>query len=322
MHKRITTDANAQDAQRVREATRLYLRLQDTPEDEAIEAEVDIWRAQSAEHERAWHAASQTWWLTGLSEVSQDAVPVRPNVVSRWGLKLAAGGLMAAALSLFVAPQAYMAMVSDHQTHRAEQRQIALEDGSQVVLDSDSAIAVTYHPDSREVRLLKGRAWFDVAHNAQRPFHVTVGDAKVTVTGTAFDVGLEDGFNEVSLAQGGVRLTAGDAKLMALVPGDRVRIDAATSAADRSQVSLASMGSWRRGRLMLEDVPLADGIARLKRYYGGIIVFDRSAFEGHTVTGVYDVRAPEDALRLMVSQHGAEVRKITPWVMVVTSAEK
>src|SRR3546814_8527999 len=72
---------------------------------------------------------------------------------------------------------------------------------------------------------------------------------------------------------------------------------------------------------MIEDVPLSEGIDQLRRYYSGAIVLTSSELGDRRVTGVFDVDDPEEALRLMVRQHGATVRSVTPWLMIVRSEE-
>ena len=69
---------------------------------------------------------------------------------------------------------------------------------------------------------------------------------------------------------------------------------------------------------MIEDAPLAEGIDQLRRYYSGAIVLTSSELGQRRVTGVFDVDDPEEALRLMVRQHGATVRSVTPWLMIVS----
>ncbi|MCK5749602.1 MAG: DUF4880 domain-containing protein, partial [Oricola sp.] len=51
-----------------------------------------------------------------------------------------------------------------------EQKQLRLEDGTVVRLNTGSSLELDYSPEERSVRLLEGEAWFDVAHNAKRPF--------------------------------------------------------------------------------------------------------------------------------------------------------
>lgn len=68
-----------------------------------------------------------------------------------------------------------------------EVRTIILDDGSRLTLDSDSLLSVAFDPRQRLLRLERGRARFEVAHDT-RPFIVAAGPGRVTATGTIFDV--------------------------------------------------------------------------------------------------------------------------------------
>src|SRR3546814_11678062 len=102
------------------------------------------------------------------------------------------GAAAAACLAVVSAPTLLLMWQSDYRTGTGEMRNVTLSDGSSVTLDTGSAIAVNYGDGRRGVRLLAGRAWFDVAHDERHPFTVSAADARVRVTGTAFDVGLDD----------------------------------------------------------------------------------------------------------------------------------
>src|SRR3546814_12524306 len=115
------------------------------------------------------------------------------------------GAAAAACLAVVSAPTLLLMWQSDYRTGTGEMRNVTLSDGSSVTLDTGSAIAVNYGDGRRGVRLLAGRAWFDVAHDERHPFTVSAADARVRVTGTAFDVGLDDDSNDVTLARGGVQ---------------------------------------------------------------------------------------------------------------------
>src|SRR3546814_13518567 len=75
-------------------------------------------------------------------------------------------------------------------TDHGEVRRIALEDGSVVMLNGNSAVQVRYQDDMRRVILRRGEASFEVAHNVQRPFVVSAEGLDVRPVGTAFVVGL------------------------------------------------------------------------------------------------------------------------------------
>src|SRR3546814_6073782 len=67
-----------------------------------------------------------------------------------------------------------------------QQHDVALEDGSRVRLDTNSALVVRYSRKHRDVVLERGRAQFDVAHAPQRPFTVHAGPGTVRAVGTQF----------------------------------------------------------------------------------------------------------------------------------------
>src|SRR3546814_4203377 len=73
-----------------------------------------------------------------------------------------------------------------------QQHDVALEDGSRVRLDTNSALVVRYSRKHRDVVLERGRAQFDVAHAPQRPFTVHAGPGTVRAVGTQFQVRHQD----------------------------------------------------------------------------------------------------------------------------------
>src|SRR3546814_9445579 len=92
------------------------------------------------------------------------------------------------------------------------------------------------------------RSWFDVAHDERHPFTVSAADARVRVTGTAFDVGLDDDSIDVTLARGGVQVAWDDIAPIVLRPGDRIHLARPSHSVDRNRNAISSIGSWRRGR--------------------------------------------------------------------------
>jgi transmembrane sensor len=75
-------------------------------------------------------------------------------------------------------------------TRVGEVRELPLDDGSVVTLNTNSEVAVKYSEESRQVRLLRGEALFDVAKNKRRPFIVLAGETQVRAIGTSFSVSM------------------------------------------------------------------------------------------------------------------------------------
>lgn len=86
-------------------------------------------------------------------------------------------------------------------------REVILSDGTVVDLNTDSEIEVDYNSQRRKVRLLKGEAFFNVAHNKKIPFVVYAEKKSVRAVGTAFVVSLLPKSFEVIVTEGKVALS-------------------------------------------------------------------------------------------------------------------
>jgi transmembrane sensor len=168
----------------------------------------------------------------------------------------------------------------------AETRVLALADGSRVTLGPASRIATRIDGDQRSVTLLAGEAFFEVAHDRTRPFHVEAGDARIEVVGTKFDVSRSGGRVHVSVLEGVVKVRQ-PAPMLATAPVRTLRAgkgietpDAPASlfsAAPPAPVAAEHVpaGEWRSGRRTYIDARLGDVVADLNRYYApGVTLAD------------------------------------------------
>ncbi|HSW07624.1 sigma-70 family RNA polymerase sigma factor [Aquabacterium sp.] len=147
---------------------------------------------------------------------------------------------------------------------------LPLPDGSEAVLDADSAIEVRLFAAQRELRLLRGGAYLSVARDVQRPFVVLAGPARITVLGTRFavDLGAQDVSVAVESGQVSVRGAAG-APVLVLGPGDTARVAEDGSPAQGPARSTEAVAPWRSGWLDFDRLPLVQAVERLNRYRPG-----------------------------------------------------
>lgn len=323
------------------QASDWVFRIEARPGDAGLRAAFETWLSADQAHVQAWELACRAWTLAG--EVNPASAGTRPvpfasetqgrSRRSRSGrrrgghsqsgktLRRVLAPAVAAAMALFIlAPTASLWLNADYATRTSENRAIGLDDGSQIVLGAQSAVAKRFTEQQRNVALLSGEAWFDVAHDTARPFVVSAADMTVTVTGTAFDVSITDRTLSVAVAQGSVRVERNGQQLIdvALKPGDRLSIDRASGRASTMAVSLPEIGAWRDDRLAVRGEVLADVVETLDRHYGGVIIISGDRLKDRRVTGVYDLDDPIRALRALTSPYGGGVRRITPWILVVS----
>lgn len=139
-----------------------------------------------------------------------------------------------------------------------------LPDGSRLTLDAASRAGVAFFASRRSVRLLAGSAFFDVAHDAARPFTVEALGHQITVLGTRFAVDLGADGLRVAVESGRVQLRSASGATRVLGAGDIAHVNAAQDISTTSSVD--EVAPWRTGWLDFHHAPLGEAVARLARY--------------------------------------------------------
>jgi transmembrane sensor len=149
----------------------------------------------------------------------------------------------------------------------AARRAVTLDDGTRAYLDVASIIEVRFDTTRRDVTLVQGRALFDAAHDATRPFVVTVGTERVTALGTVFQVDREPSEVVVTLAQGAVTVTSqGGVEEVHLAPGEELRSSAGSTRWSKRSVDALSATSWSVGKHIFREQRLGDAVREINRY--------------------------------------------------------
>lgn len=217
--------------------------------------------------------------LAGFRQAAREAMrrprPERPPL--RWKM-----GIAAMLLAGLLGGGAYywLAAGDDYRTPFGARQTVRLADGSSISLDSDSEVVVRYTKTARDIRLVKGQARFDVAHDDARPFSVFARDEKVVATGTAFNIDITQPRILVTLIQGRVVVSGGNglrpfvAALLSASPRAAPLILRAgqqlAAAPDQTPVvstaDLRTALAWTNGQLIFDNQPLADVVARINHY--------------------------------------------------------
>lgn len=230
------------------------------------------------------------------------------------------GATSAAAIGIFLllaAPSIMLRMTADYVTAAGENRTITLADGTAVTLGADSAIASDFAGRERRVKLLSGEAFFDVPHDAARPFVVEAGGVGVSVLGTAFNVQMTTDAATVELERGSVQVAYQDGNTV-LSPGQMVAVDRRTGLMARSAIAREDIAAWRSGHIFINDATIGSVVEQLQRYHSAWIKVPDGRLAAQRVTGLYDLRDPDRALRAIVQPYGGQVREISPYLRVLS----
>ncbi|WP_422420496.1 FecR family protein [Pseudomonas sp. GZD-222] len=169
------------------------------------------------------------------------------------------------------------------------QRQaLQLADGSEVLLDSDSEMTISWHLRSRQVVLKRGQALFQISPMVYRPFLVDAGGAGVRVVGTRFNVNRYEQDVQVTVAEGKVAVRGGVSDTVALLEaGQQLRVREGIPG-QVTRVNADDVSAWKDSRLVFESTPLAEVIATLQRYHRQPITLMDPSIARLPVSGVFD----------------------------------
>jgi transmembrane sensor len=289
------------------------------PEADHHRVHFEAWLARGALHRQAYNRAAEIFSMGKvLASDDPNAPPASPApAASRPASKVlvAAGGIAMmiaialAASSSFLSPARDTGIGTDHQvaefrldlaTIPGERRAQQLPDGSSIILAPASRVRVRFDADRRDLSLLRGRARFEVAHEA-RPFVVQANGNLVTALGTIFDVSIGPG-KEVSVAllRGAVEVVERDSERKTiskrrLQPGQSVTLMPSTSIASPTPLSGSGTGidGDRSSPAAIHDfegVRLADLIAEANRTASRPIVLDEPSLGDLRISGRFDLR--------------------------------
>lgn len=160
---------------------------------------------------------------------------------------------------------------ADYVTRTGQKTTFALSDGSKVTLDTDSAVDLAYAKGLRLVRLVRGQAFFEVAHDATHPFRVAAGGRVISVLGTRFNVRLATGETRVLLVQGVIAVSRSDdparpgEETGRLAPGEQLIARAGVPDEIR-RVKVEPSMEWQRGFVQFDRQTLGTAVEELNRY--------------------------------------------------------
>lgn len=274
------------------------------------------WRSRSSAHEQAFMEICRLWdkpelmeaagALTGSgTQVGSRSIPER-----RWSRALVAAVVLLIVTAVAYQFDAPIRFQADWITDVGERQTITLADESTVILNTNSAIASNYRPDSRRVQLLKGEAMFKVQPDATRPFLVEHGGLVARAVGTAFVVRESGNITHVSVVEGVVSVESPTASQVTLAAGQQAIMNADGKISVQSidtDVALA----WLQGRLVFENTPFVQVIEEISRYHGGYIGVWNPSLAGLAVSGTYNLSNPTTILATLTKTLPVQMTRIT-----------
>lgn len=266
----------------------------------AEQAELDAWLEGDVRRVGALARAEAIWCdldrLAALDKAGVESAPVIHRKVNWQPWRAAAGFAFLAVMALGAGGVGYDQLAGRESSRVGEIRRLVLDDGSTVVLNTDSVVQVRYHRRQRDIILRKGEASFQVAHDKSRPFIVHANGVSVKAVGTSFAVREGSGQVLVTVAEGVVEVARKD-KASKTVERSYVSRDRRLVAANARPLKPSVVGegqvsrqlAWREGLLMFDGETLGQAASEVNRYSQTPVMIDDPALAKRAFVGVFQV---------------------------------
>ncbi|WP_219115829.1 FecR domain-containing protein [Janthinobacterium sp. UMAB-56] len=299
------------DPRAARAAAQWLVRLHAGPLNPDEQRAFQAWRASDPAHDTAWKRAELVCsTLASVPPALRQAADGAPQSPQRRAVLYGLAGLIAAGPALWLASQSrpwqgWQAWRAAIRTARGEIRHMTLPDGTQLVLNTDTAIDVHYGAALRLLELHAGEIHVATGRDAAvpaRPFLVRSCNGAVRALGTHFSVRQGGSVlaprTQVGVSEGAVEIRPAQA------PGALCRVNAGRQGSfdDRVVSPLTPLGphaaGWLQGVLVAERMPLAEVLEQVARYRYGIIRCD-PALAAMPVDGIFQLKDPDNILLLL-----------------------
>ncbi|MCL7987146.1 FecR domain-containing protein [Sphingobacterium sp. lm-10] len=186
-------------------------------------------------------------------------------------------------------------------------RHFTLPDGSTVKLYSQARLTYlsSFSPSSRELHLA-GKAYFDVAKDAARPFTVYAGATKTTALGTSFTINTLEKNQRTSVTLHTGKVAVAPITMQAVMnrtilstQGERILFDEAfhliahqtpnVQKQAKEVLDKSENTAVNHGMLTMDKIPLAQVMTQLGNVYGKTIHFGEPSLQQIQYTGTVDL---------------------------------
>ncbi len=231
--------------------------------------------------------------LASTSDPLQPALNVEPSLMSiptpiigQFRNRLLGGFVTLVILAITIT--SYIGLPTRHHANIGEIYRFALDDNSQIMLESNSQVTVYDGWGNRTVELISGSAYFDIVTNKDKPFRVLVNGITTTVLGTQFNVTRLGSDINIAVKEGRVQVENGNNDLVILQDNEVVAIGQRQMLSKQSNMDVDRLMEWRNGSIHFDNAPFEAVVARLQNYYAYPIQFVNPSTREKLVSGTFN----------------------------------
>jgi transmembrane sensor len=280
------------------------------------------WHDAHSEHQRAWqHIQRVNQRLRGLSSpLAHSALNAPTSSSRRQALKLLLLLGAGSAVTWGMREQNLLPpLLADYRSPVGQRRDLRLDDGSRLQLNTRSAVDVHFDGHQRLIRLLEGEILLTTAQE-RRPLLVQSAEGLLRPQGARLNLRQFNQRSELAVFEGSVSVNPNAYNGAALTVQAGQQLSFNGNAWGTPRPLDAGSGAWSDGMLVAAHMRLADFLQELGRYRRGQLNCDARVAD-LLISGSYPLDDSERILDLLEISLPVKVQRFTRyWVTVQARA--
>ncbi|WP_231427902.1 FecR family protein [Pedobacter sp. Leaf250] len=310
----------------------LIVRYLNNPQDEKLHSDIVSFCAESKSNasyfkdvERIWNLSSQSGRLNHLNEKEAVAnfhqalkkASSRSTNLIKWLSGVAATILLAGSLYWLLELRNTVEIISLKTTSSIDS--VRLADGSAVVLANHTVVKYpkVFKGSSREIFLSKGKAFFKVTKDPQHPFQIIMGESKVSVLGTSFNIDYSPSKIDLDVKTGKVIFSPysnGASSILTAGQALTYNIQKREFTTRLSQ----NADSWLTKELVFVDTPLGEVCKQLSHYYSKNIKLEANHQFVEKFNAKFEKNSLNEVLEVLKATYNLKLRETKDNIILTT----
>lgn len=307
--------------QAIREAAGWYATLESEFAQDEDRHNFKLWLGQSALHQQAWQKVEAIQGKLNVipARIAEPVLQQCDQSRRAFIQKLAMLALLSPAIWLAYQTRPWHRWTADYRAGVGQQKAFTLPDGSELLLNTDTAVNLHFDQQRRVLQLVRGEVLISTTKNTAelRPFLVTTSQGTVEALGTRFMMQELPEATRVSVLEDKVRIQPGRAPELKRVLQAGEQVDFNAHRIQATQTLATGADAWQHGSLVVVDRPLQDVLTELSRYRHGFIVCDER-IKQLKISGAFPVNNIDQSLEALTASFPVRQNRLTPyWIQIV-----
>jgi transmembrane sensor len=305
------------------QAAAWFIRLRAANVSRQEKADFLRWLELNDEHRRTFAEISALWGHPDLlQELAESAkrhgIVPRLRKKSRFHISMPLAAVACLVLIVSFSESFRVLIRADYSSAVGERKTVRLEDGSSMMLNTDSAVVLSMEGTQRRVELLQGEAYFEVKPDPDRPFTVKAEHSMTRVLGTRFLVHQKIGRDEIKVLSGRVEVWETEQwKDAVVLRGDQAVSVDSTALGQPRRLDSAQAASWIKGFLTFENETLENVVNQICRYRRGMVLFKDDSLRTMRINGRLSINESGDILKVLQKTLAVKMTYLTDWLVIV-----